>query len=163
MGRQVEMKMFVKPISPLKYEQKGLGPLPCMLEWRSSSNFIPHATENNHLPIWLSVGIPFWGFLVTSWERHLKVWGAVGHQRNMLDLYNHLIALDRSANDISKEKVECVICTGKKDTTTSPLCWTTNTNKMVSAHKLIPILVLTCRWILTTSIPPGSGWAHHDN
>lgn len=98
MGRQVEMKMFVKPISLLKYEQKGLGPLPRMLEWRSSSNFIPHATENNHLPIWLSVGIPFWGVLVTSWDRHLKVWGAVGHQRNMLDLYNQPLALDRSAN-----------------------------------------------------------------
>ena len=56
-----------------------------------------------------------------------------------------------------------VVRNGKKDTTTSPLCWTAGANTVVSDQDQEPILIwiLTCRFFLTVGISPGSWWAHH--
>nr|UJP68066.1 cytochrome c biogenesis FN [Evolvulus alsinoides] len=57
-----------------------------------------------------------------------------------------------------------VVRNGKKDTTTSPLCWTAGANTVVSDQDQEPILIwiLTCRWFLTVGILPGSWWAYHE-
>nr|DAZ87123.1 TPA_asm: cytochrome c biogenesis FN [Cuscuta europaea] len=57
-----------------------------------------------------------------------------------------------------------VVRNGKKETTTSPLCWTAGANTVVSDQDQEPILIwiLTCRWFLTVGILPGSWWAYHE-
>nr|UJP67853.1 cytochrome c biogenesis FN [Argyreia velutina] len=59
-----------------------------------------------------------------------------------------------------------VVRNGKKDTTTSPLCWTAGANTVVSDQDqdqdLILTWILTCRWFLTVGILPGSWWAYHE-
>nr|YP_010977924.1 cytochrome c biogenesis FN [Paeonia suffruticosa]WOA00837.1 cytochrome c biogenesis FN [Paeonia suffruticosa] len=57
-----------------------------------------------------------------------------------------------------------VVRNGKKDTTTSPLCWTAGANTVVSDQDqvFIRIWILTCRWFLTVGILPGSWWAYHE-
>nr|GLL25521.1 cytochrome c biogenesis FN [Ipomoea trifida] len=59
-----------------------------------------------------------------------------------------------------------VVRNGKKDTTTSPLCWTAGANTVVSDQDqdqdLILAWILTCRWFLTVGILPGSWWAYHE-
>nr|YP_010707942.1 cytochrome b biogenesis FN [Helicanthes elasticus]WCQ87289.1 cytochrome b biogenesis FN [Helicanthes elasticus] len=59
---------------------------------------------------------------------------------------------------------EQVVRNGKRDTTTSPLCWTAGANTVVSDQDQEPIRIwiLTCRWFLTVGILPGSWWAHHE-
>ncbi|TYG50729.1 hypothetical protein ES288_D10G199200v1 [Gossypium darwinii] len=54
--------------------------------------------------------------------------------------------------------------TGKKDTTTSPLCLTAAANTVVSDQDQEPIRIwiLTCWWFLTVGILPGSWWAYHE-
>nr|ULQ69748.1 cytochrome c biogenesis FN [Mayaca fluviatilis]ULQ69779.1 cytochrome c biogenesis protein ccmFN [Mayaca fluviatilis] len=53
---------------------------------------------------------------------------------------------------------------GKKETTTSTLCWTAGANTVVSDQDQEPIRIwiLTCRLFLTVGISPGSWWAHHE-
>nr|UJP68135.1 cytochrome c biogenesis FN [Merremia hederacea] len=59
-----------------------------------------------------------------------------------------------------------VVRNGKKDTTTSPLCWTAGANTVVFDQypDQDPILtwILTCWWFLTVGILPGSWWAYHE-
>lgn len=57
-----------------------------------------------------------------------------------------------------------VIRNGKKETTTSPLCWTAGANTVVSDQDQDPIRlwILTCWWFLTVGILPGSWWAYHE-
>ena len=57
-----------------------------------------------------------------------------------------------------------VVRNGKKDTTTSPLCWTAGANTVVSDQDQEPIRIwiLTCWWFLTVGILPGSWWAYHE-
>ena len=66
--------------------------------------------------------------------------------------------------DTGREQAKRVVRNGKKDTTTSPLCWTAGANTVVSNQDQEPIriLILTCRWFLTAGISPGSWWAHHE-
>lgn len=66
--------------------------------------------------------------------------------------------------DTGREQAKRVVCNGKKDTTTSPLCWTAGANTVVSDQDQEPIRIwiLTCRWFLTVGILPGSWWAHHE-
>lgn len=66
--------------------------------------------------------------------------------------------------DTGREQAKRVVRNGKKDTTTSPLCWTAGANTVVSDQDQEPILIwiLTCRWFLTVGILPGSWWAHHE-
>uniref|UniRef100_F6HMJ5 Cytochrome c assembly protein domain-containing protein n=2 Tax=Vitis vinifera TaxID=29760 RepID=F6HMJ5_VITVI len=66
--------------------------------------------------------------------------------------------------DMRREQAKRVVRNGKKDTTTSPLCWTADANTVVSDQDQEPILIwiLTCRWFLTVGILPGSWWAHHE-
>ncbi|KAH9769567.1 cytochrom C asm domain-containing protein [Citrus sinensis] len=48
-------------------------------------------------------------------------------------------------------QAKCVVRNGKKDTTTSPLCWTAGANTVVSDQDQEPIRIwiLTCWWFLT--------------
>ena len=66
--------------------------------------------------------------------------------------------------DTGREQAKRVVRNGKKDTTTSPLCWTAGANTVVSDQDQEPIRIwiLTCRWFLTVGILPGSWWAHHE-
>jgi hypothetical protein len=66
--------------------------------------------------------------------------------------------------DTGREQAFRVVRNGKKDTTTSPLCWTAGANTVVSDQDQEPIRIwiLTCRWFLTVGILPGSWWAHHE-
>ncbi|KAK8485795.1 hypothetical protein V6N11_034322 [Hibiscus sabdariffa] len=60
--------------------------------------------------------------------------------------------------DTGREQAKRVVRNGKKDTTTSPLCWTAGANTMVSDQDQEPIRIwiLTCWWFLTVGILPGS-------
>uniref|UniRef100_M1BES8 Cytochrome c maturation protein CcmFN n=2 Tax=Solanum tuberosum TaxID=4113 RepID=M1BES8_SOLTU len=60
--------------------------------------------------------------------------------------------------DTGREQAKRVVRNGKKDTTTSPLCWTAGANTVVSDQDQEPIRIwiLTCRWFLTVGILPGS-------
>lgn len=66
--------------------------------------------------------------------------------------------------DTGREQAKRVVRNGKKDTTTSPLCWTAGANTVVSDKDQEPIRIwiLTCRLFLTVGISPGSWWAHHE-
>nr|AUD39214.1 cytochrome c maturase subunit Fn [Guettarda scabra] len=66
--------------------------------------------------------------------------------------------------DTGREQAKRVVRNGKKDTTTSPLCWTAGANTVVSDQDQEPIRIwiLTCRWFLTVGILPGSWWAYHE-
>lgn len=66
--------------------------------------------------------------------------------------------------DTGREQAKRVVRNGKKDTTTSPLCWTAGANTVVSDQDQEPILIwiLTCWWFLTVGILPGSWWAYHE-
>nr|YP_010737525.1 cytochrome c biogenesis FN [Zantedeschia aethiopica]WEQ71664.1 cytochrome c biogenesis FN [Zantedeschia aethiopica] len=66
--------------------------------------------------------------------------------------------------DTGREQAKRVVRNGKKDTTTSPLCWTAGANTVVSDQDQEPIRIwiLTCRLFLTVGISPGSWWAHHE-
>nr|AUD39238.1 cytochrome c maturase subunit Fn [Trailliaedoxa gracilis] len=66
--------------------------------------------------------------------------------------------------DTGREQAKRVVRNGKKDTTTSLLCWTAGPNTAVSDQDQEPILIwiLTCRWFLTVGILPGSWWAYHE-
>nr|AUD39190.1 cytochrome c maturase subunit Fn [Craterispermum sp. 1 Eriksson et al. 999] len=66
--------------------------------------------------------------------------------------------------DTGGEQAKRVVRNGKKDTTTSPLCWTAGANTVVSDQdqEQIRIWILTCRWFLTVGILPGSWWAYHE-
>lgn len=66
--------------------------------------------------------------------------------------------------DTGKEQAKRVVRNGKKETTTSPLCWTAGANTVVSDQDQEPIRIwiLTCRLFLTVGISPGSWWAHHE-
>nr|AUD39236.1 cytochrome c maturase subunit Fn [Steenisia pleurocarpa] len=66
--------------------------------------------------------------------------------------------------DTGREQATCVVRNGKKDTTTSPLCWTAGPNTVVSDQDQEPIRIwiLTCRCFLTVGILPGSWWAYHE-
>lgn len=70
----------------------------------------------------------------------------------------------RALVDTGREQAKRVVRNGKKDTTTSPLCWTAGANTVVSDQDQEPIRIwiLTCRWFLTVGILPGSWWAHHE-
>ncbi|OAY69252.1 putative cytochrome c biosynthesis protein [Ananas comosus] len=59
--------------------------------------------------------------------------------------------------DTGREQAKRVVRNGKKETKTSPLCWTAGANTVVSDQDLEPIRI----WILTC-ISPGSWWAHHE-
>ena len=66
--------------------------------------------------------------------------------------------------DTGREQAKRVVRNGKKETKTSPLCWTAGANTVVSDQDQEPIRIwiLTCRWFLTVGILPGSWWAHHE-
>lgn len=66
--------------------------------------------------------------------------------------------------DTGREQAKRVVRNGKKETTTSPLCWTAGANTVVSDQdqEKMRIWILTCRWFLTVGILPGSWWAHHE-
>lgn len=66
--------------------------------------------------------------------------------------------------DTGREQAKRVVRNGKKDTITSPLCWTAGANTVVSDQDQEPIRIwiLTCRWFLTVGILPGSWWAYHE-
>ncbi|KAF7089930.1 hypothetical protein CFC21_092780 [Triticum aestivum] len=66
--------------------------------------------------------------------------------------------------DTGREQAKRVVRDGKKDTTTSPLCWTAGANTVVSDQDQEPIRIwmLTCWLFLTVGISPGSWWAHHE-
>lgn len=66
--------------------------------------------------------------------------------------------------DTGREQAKRVVRNGKKETKTSPLCWTAGANTVVSDQDLEPIQIwiLTCRLFLTVGISPGSWWAHHE-
>ena len=66
--------------------------------------------------------------------------------------------------DTGREQAKPVVRNGKKETTTSPLCWTAGANTVVSDQDQEPIRIwiLTCRCFLTVGISPGSWWAHHE-
>ena len=67
--------------------------------------------------------------------------------------------------DTGREQAKRVVVrNGKKDTTTSPLCWTAGANTVVSDQDQEPIRIwiLTCWLFLTVGISPGSWWAHHE-
>ncbi|GAB2236483.1 hypothetical protein Droror1_Dr00028127 [Drosera rotundifolia] len=70
----------------------------------------------------------------------------------------------RALVDTGREQAKRVVRNGKKDSTTSPLCWTAGANTVVSDQDQEPIRIwiLTCRWFLTVGILPGSWWAHHE-
>ncbi|CAK7324362.1 unnamed protein product [Dovyalis caffra] len=79
-------------------------------------------------------------------------------------LFRLLFALDRSASGHGGEQTKRVFRNGKKETTTSPLCWTAGANTVVSDQDQEPIRIwiLTCWWLVTVGILPGSWWAHHE-
>ncbi|CAN0875463.1 Probable cytochrome c biosynthesis protein, partial [Linum grandiflorum] len=66
--------------------------------------------------------------------------------------------------DTGREQAKRVVRNGKKDTTTSPLCWAAGANTVVSDQDQEPIRIwiLTSWWFLTVGILPGSWWAHHE-
>jgi cytochrome c biogenesis factor len=67
--------------------------------------------------------------------------------------------------DTGREQAKRVVRNGKKETTTSPLCWTAGANTTVGSdqdQEKIRIWILTCRWFLTVGILPGSWWAYHE-
>lgn len=66
--------------------------------------------------------------------------------------------------DTGRAQAKRVVRNGKKDTTTSPLCWTAGANTVVSDQDQEPIRIwiLTCWWFLTVGILPGSWWAYHE-
>lgn len=66
--------------------------------------------------------------------------------------------------DTGREQAKRVVRNGKKDTTTSPLCWTAGANTVVSDQDQEPIRIwiLTCWWFLTVGILLGSWWAYHE-
>nr|YP_010131403.1 cytochrome c biogenesis FN [Bruguiera sexangula]QPZ76249.1 cytochrome c biogenesis FN [Bruguiera sexangula] len=66
--------------------------------------------------------------------------------------------------DTGREQAKRVVRNGKKDTTTSPLCWTAGANTVVfdQDQEPIRIWILTCWWFLIVGILPGSWWAHHE-
>nr|YP_010901723.1 cytochrome c biogenesis FN [Suriana maritima]WIL07943.1 cytochrome c biogenesis FN [Suriana maritima] len=66
--------------------------------------------------------------------------------------------------DTGREQAKRVVRNGKKDTKTSPLCWSAGANTVVSDQDQEPIRIwiLTCWWFLTVGILPGSWWAHHE-
>ncbi|KAK1651708.1 hypothetical protein QYE76_069513 [Lolium multiflorum] len=70
----------------------------------------------------------------------------------------------RALMDTGREQAKRVIHNGKKDTTTSPLCWTADANTVVSDQDQEPIRIwiLTCQLFFTVGISPGSWWAHHE-
>ncbi|KAJ8427273.1 hypothetical protein Cgig2_015028 [Carnegiea gigantea] len=70
----------------------------------------------------------------------------------------------RALVDTGRERAKPFFRNGKKETTTSPLCWTAGANTVVSDQDQEPIRIwiLTCRWFLTVGILPGSWWAHHE-
>nr|QKI32050.1 cytochrome c biogenesis FN [Ombrophytum subterraneum] len=64
-----------------------------------------------------------------------------------------------------EQQAKRVVRNGKKETTTSLLCWIAGANTVVSDQQdqePIRIWILTCRWFLTVGILPGSWWAHHE-
>lgn len=63
-----------------------------------------------------------------------------------------------------REQAKRLVRNGKKETTTSPLCWTAGANTVVSDQDQEPIRIwiLTCWWFLTVGILPGSWWAYHE-
>jgi cytochrome c biogenesis factor len=66
--------------------------------------------------------------------------------------------------DTGREQAKRVVHNGKKDTTTSPLCWTAGANTVVSDQDQEPIRIwiLTCWLFLTVGISLGSWWAYHE-
>ena len=66
--------------------------------------------------------------------------------------------------DTGREQAKRVVRNGKKETTTSLLCWTAGANTVVSDQDQEPIRIwiLICRCFLTVGILPGSWWAHHE-
>ncbi|CAN6924158.1 unnamed protein product [Brassica oleracea] len=66
--------------------------------------------------------------------------------------------------DTGRDQAKRVVRNGKKETTTSPLCWTAGVNTVVSDQDQEPIRIwiLTCWWFLTVGILPGSWWAYHE-
>ena len=66
--------------------------------------------------------------------------------------------------DTGGEQTKRVFRNGKKETTISPLCWTAGANTVVSDQDQEPIRIwiLTCWWLVTVGILPGSWWAHHE-
>jgi hypothetical protein len=66
--------------------------------------------------------------------------------------------------DTGREQAKRVVRNGKKDTTTSPLCWTAGANTVVSDQDQEPIRIwiLTCWLFLTVGISLGSWWAYHE-
>uniref|UniRef100_A0A0D2ZT83 Uncharacterized protein n=1 Tax=Brassica oleracea var. oleracea TaxID=109376 RepID=A0A0D2ZT83_BRAOL len=66
--------------------------------------------------------------------------------------------------DTGREQAKRVVRNGKKETTTSPLCWTAGVNTVVSDQDQEPIRIwiLTCWWFLTVGILPGSWRAYHE-
>nr|WBQ47796.1 cytochrome c biogenesis FN [Eucommia ulmoides]WLW41785.1 cytochrome c biogenesis FN [Eucommia ulmoides] len=66
--------------------------------------------------------------------------------------------------DTGREQAKRVVRNGKKETKTSPLCWTAGANTVVSDQDQEPIRIwiLICRCFLTVGILPGSWWAHHE-
>ncbi|KAJ8422300.1 hypothetical protein Cgig2_028261 [Carnegiea gigantea] len=66
--------------------------------------------------------------------------------------------------DTGRERAKPFFRNGKKETTTSPLCWTAGVKTVVfdQDQEQIRIWILTCQWFLTVGILPGSWWAHHE-
>jgi cytochrome c biogenesis factor len=66
--------------------------------------------------------------------------------------------------DTGREQAKRVLRNGKKETTTSPLCWTAGANTVVSGQdqEAIRIWILTCWLFLTVGISLGSWWAYHE-
>ncbi|KAJ3671237.1 hypothetical protein LUZ61_022503 [Rhynchospora tenuis] len=66
--------------------------------------------------------------------------------------------------DTGREQAKRVFRNGKKETTTSPLCWTAGANTVVSGQDLeaIRIWILICWLFLTVGISLGSWWAYHE-
>nr|ULQ69181.1 cytochrome c biogenesis protein ccmFN [Cyperus sp. YangQE3368] len=66
--------------------------------------------------------------------------------------------------DTGREQAKRVLRNGKKETTTSPLCWTAGANTVVSGRdqEAIRIWILTCWLFLTVGISLGSWWAYHE-
>nr|ULQ69700.1 cytochrome c biogenesis protein ccmFN [Juncus himalensis] len=66
--------------------------------------------------------------------------------------------------DTGRGQAKRVLRNGKKETTTSPLCWTAGANTVVSDQdqEAIRIWILTCWLFLTIGISLGSWWAYHE-
>jgi len=70
----------------------------------------------------------------------------------------------RALVDTGRERAKPFFRNAKRDTTTSPLCWTLGVNTVVSDQDQDPIRIwfLTYPWFLTIGILPGNWWAHHE-